>query len=170
MTAEQQPILTVADLDPQGEAYFTLNYGGQIHLSNLPIPAGSYSLTFGIDHWWAFSPFPLRGHFRVEILPAPKHASITPANLSGCIGGTAGFQVQVQGEEPLAYQWYFNKTNLLTGETNPRLSLINLATNNAGQYSATISNQFGGTTSPAATLQVFDACVGLQLARQECCS
>ncbi len=86
-----------------------------------------------------------------------------PQNQTGCIGGSASFKVRVDGPEPLNYRWYLNDTNLVTGETNALLSLIDLQTNQAGTYSVTVSNAFGSATSQPATLVVFDACVGIHL-------
>ena len=79
------------------------------------------------------------------------------------MGGATSFKVRVEGTEPIRYQWFFNGTNLLNGETNAQLNLANLQTNQAGFYSVTVSNAFGRVSSPAARLLVFDACVGIHL-------
>jgi hypothetical protein len=86
-----------------------------------------------------------------------------PQDQTSCVGGSASFKVRVEGSEPLSYQWSFNGTNLLNGETNAQLNLVNLQTNQAGFYSVTVSNSFGSVSSPLARLLVFDACVGIHL-------
>ena len=86
-----------------------------------------------------------------------------PHDQTSCVGAGATFKVNVEGVEPLAYRWYFNGTNLLAGETNAQLNLLNLQTNQAGLYSVTVSNTFGTVASAPARLLVFDACVGVHL-------
>lgn len=89
--------------------------------------------------------------------------SSPPRDQPSCVGGSATFRVTAQGSAPLDYRWYFNGTNLLAGETNAQLNLVNLQTNQAGLYSVAVSNTFGSVTSAPARLLVFDACVGLNL-------
>jgi hypothetical protein len=60
---------------------------------------------------------------------------------------------------PACIHW----AELLAGETNAQLSLVNLQTNQAGLYSVSVSNTFGTVASAPARLLVFDACVGLHL-------
>jgi hypothetical protein len=86
-----------------------------------------------------------------------------PSDQSSCVGGSATFKVTAQGSAPLDYRWYFNRTNLLAGETNLQLNFANLQTNQAGLYSAVVTNAFGSVTSAPARLLVFDACVGINL-------
>ncbi len=84
-----------------------------------------------------------------------------PLSLTSCIGGDAAFRISVDGAEPLNYQWYFNGTNLLIGEVSSNLALVQLKTNQAGNYSVLASNAFGRVASAPAQLLVFDACVGI---------
>jgi len=83
-----------------------------------------------------------------------------PLDQSSCVGGSATFNVRVEGSEPLAYRWYFGPTPL-AGETNAQLTLANLQANQAGLYSVTVSNGFGSVASAPARLVVSDACVGI---------
>lgn len=71
--------------------------------------------------------------------------------------------VRAAGTAPLGYQWYFNGTNLLAGQTASNLTLVNVQQDQSGLYSVTVSNQFGTVTSQPAILNVFDACVGIHL-------
>lgn len=86
-----------------------------------------------------------------------------PLNLTSCIGADVAFRISADGAEPLSYQWYFNRTNVLTGQTSSNLSLVNLDTNQAGNYSVVLSNAFGNAASDPARLLVFDACVGVNM-------
>ena len=57
---------------------------------------------------------------------------------------------------PFSYQWNFNGTNI-DGATNVSLVLANVQTNQAGSYSVTITNTFGGLTSSNAVLSVYSS-------------
>jgi hypothetical protein len=80
-----------------------------------------------------------------------------------CLGGSAFLQASVSGARPMSYQWQLNGTNLV-GATNWFLRLFDVSAENTGDYTITISNEFGVTTSPAATLSMimpeFDASPG----------
>jgi hypothetical protein len=87
----------------------------------------------------------------------------SPSDQSTCEGEGARFKVSAVGTAPLSYRWYFNRTDLLVGETNSQMNLVNLQTNQAGLYSVAVANAFGSVTSAPARLLVFDACVGIHL-------
>jgi len=77
-----------------------------------------------------------------------------PAGESVIIGGTANYSVTAGGTPPLAYQWYFNGSNALTGATNDSLSLGPVLTNEAGQYQVVVTSLYGSATSSVAGLTV----------------
>jgi len=71
-------------------------------------------------------------------------------------GGSATFAAGVFGTQPLSYQWWFSN-HLAVGEsflvsTSAVLGLNDVDTNRAGQYWVVVTNLFGATNSPAATL------------------
>ena len=78
---------------------------------------------------------------------------VPPQSQTVFTGDTVVFGVQAGGTPPLWYQWQFYGTNLL-GQTNASLALFNVTTNQAGPYSVTITNDYGATNSPTATLTV----------------
>ena len=86
-----------------------------------------------------------------------------PKSLNSCLGMNVSFRVSAVGAPPLSFQWYFNVTNLLVGETSTNLSLTDLKIGQSGIYSCVISNSFGTAASAPATLIVNDACVDIQM-------
>lgn len=76
-----------------------------------------------------------------------------PDSLSLFSGTTATFEVTAVGAEPLRYQWRF-QGQPIPGATNAILSLPEVRTRNAGNYSVVVSNAKGQQTSNDATLTV----------------
>ncbi|NBR87178.1 MAG: hypothetical protein EBS84_01985 [Proteobacteria bacterium] len=68
-------------------------------------------------------------------------------------GQNVSFTVSATGTPPLAFQWRQDGTNL-TGATETTLTLSNVNTNEAGNYTVVITNSFGAITSAVATLTV----------------
>lgn len=68
-------------------------------------------------------------------------------------GGTAAFAVVAEGSNPLSYQWQHDGQDIV-GETNSVLSLTNVQFAQAGDYSVTVSNEFGQVTTTAVPLTV----------------
>jgi hypothetical protein len=84
--------------------------------------------------------------------PAPPVVNaIQPAAAFVTNGATTNFTAYAAGLPPLAYMWQFNGTNLASA-TNSTLSLANIQTNNAGNYTLVVSNASGSVTSAVATL------------------
>ena len=84
----------------------------------------------------------------------PPTITTQPLNLTANVGKTANFYAAVNGALPLHYQWYFNTNTVLIGQTNAALTLSNVQTTNAGQYSYVATNLFGVTNSTFATLTI----------------
>jgi hypothetical protein len=85
----------------------------------------------------------------VHLLPA---ITTQPANVVTNVGSNARFTVVATGDQPLRYQWRFNTTNVLDGETSSNLTLVAVGATDIGRYSVSISNEYGGVVSAAATL------------------
>src|ERR1051326_5873619 len=83
----------------------------------------------------------------------PPSITVQPLSQVVIVGTNYTFNVAVTGDQPLQYQWQFNSGNL-TGQTNPSLSLINIQTNDAGNYQVQISNLTAVVTSSIASLIV----------------
>jgi hypothetical protein len=93
---------------------------------------------------------------RIPGAPAPVGPSIVigPVSLTVTQGQTAAFSVTADGTVPLNYQWYFNTSTLLSGQTASNFSIANAQAANAGAYSVRVSNAGGNITSTQATLTV----------------
>jgi hypothetical protein len=86
--------------------------------------------------------------------PGPPVIYAQPTNQTVIVGSAANFNVGAGGWKPLSYQWLFAGTNVISGATNPTLSLVNVAFTNAGLYTAQVSNQYGPVLSSNALLTV----------------
>jgi hypothetical protein len=76
-----------------------------------------------------------------------------PQSQSVFAGATVTLSVTATGEQPLAYQWQFDGTNM-PGATEDPLTLSNVLASQAGTYSVTASNNYGTAVSSNATLTV----------------
>jgi sulfur relay (sulfurtransferase) DsrF/TusC family protein len=64
-------------------------------------------------------------------------------------GLDAQLRASVGGPGPFNFKWYFNKTNLLRGETNAVLVLTNIQPAQAGIYTVVARNPYGGLVADA---------------------
>jgi hypothetical protein len=76
-----------------------------------------------------------------------------PASASVNVGGNASFSVSATGTPAPTYQWRKDGADL-TGQTNATLSLSNVQSTNAGNYTVVVSNAGGIVTSATASLTV----------------
>jgi hypothetical protein len=76
-----------------------------------------------------------------------------PKDQSAVVGGSASFSVVAGGSQPLSYQWRL-ESNPLAGATTSVLTLTNVQSSDAGNYSVVVSNAFGTITSSNAILTV----------------
>ncbi len=83
----------------------------------------------------------------------PPIITSQPTNQSVPLGGTAQFNVTVQGTSPFSYQWRKNGTNI-AGATVVPYKILNAKSSDAGDYSVVITNIAGVVTSAIAHLTV----------------
>ncbi|MGA2174598.1 MAG: immunoglobulin domain-containing protein [Verrucomicrobiota bacterium] len=83
----------------------------------------------------------------------PPSITVQPASEAAGIGYSAAFTVTADGTDPLSYQWQFDGTNL-SGATDSILTLTNVSTNEAGNYTVVVTNNYGSVTSAVAALTV----------------
>jgi hypothetical protein len=86
---------------------------------------------------------------------SPPFISSEPADQTVLLGTTATFSVVADGAMPLAYQWFYNNTDIL-GATNSSYRVTNALPANAGDYLVILSNSYGSVTSAAAALTVIN--------------
>jgi len=87
----------------------------------------------------------------------PPSITQQPANRTAAPGSTAAFGVVAAGSPPLYFQWRLNGLNLadnahLSGTKSTNLTVLNVSTNDAGNYQVVVTNAFGAITSAVATL------------------
>ena len=104
-----------------------------------PVTSASASLTL------------ITGHAPV-ILSAPSSQILLP-------GATATFTVSAAGDEPLAYFWQMDGTNLtdagnVSGSATSTLTIESATISNSGNYSVLITNSYGSVTSAVAALNL----------------
>ena len=87
-----------------------------------------------------------------SIITQPQHQLVRP-------GTGVALSVTAVGNTPLTYQWRFNG-KLVTGATNSILTLPNVGSDQAGQYSVQVSNALGVTASPEAFVTILDPLLG----------
>jgi len=85
--------------------------------------------------------------------------SAQPASLTVLSGSNAVFNMTAGGSAPLGYQWRNNGASLanggnISGVTTSALQFTAVTTNNSGNYSVVITNNYGSITSAVATLTV----------------
>ncbi len=83
----------------------------------------------------------------------PPAISAHPASQTVATGSNVTFTVTASGSATLAYQWRWGGTNIAAATTSS-LTLTNVQTGHAGQYSVRITNSVSSVTSSNATLTV----------------
>ena len=86
--------------------------------------------------------------------PLPPNITTQPQSQTVIQGAEVTFSVTAAGTAPLSYQWYFNGTNLLVGNTNSVVTLASVQPAQAGAYSVVITNVAGSVISWDANLTV----------------
>ena len=142
------------------QAYVPLAYQWQLNGTNLsgatdatllltnvqPADAGVYSVLVTNAFGGVTSSNAFLGIIPLLITAQPQDQVKWP-------GATAAFSLTAQANAPVVYQWQFNGTNL-AGATESTLSLTNVQYDQAGLFTAIVSNSFGSVRSLDAHLWV----------------
>lgn len=136
---------------------------------SLQIPNGAHTLRWtykkdasqsgGNDAAWV-------DQFQFVLTPnVPPSVLAQPATQSVSLGGTAQFTVGYVGSEPLRFQWFKDTTPLasrpgVTGVNSATLTITGVQSSDAGNYSVTITNDFGGAASASAPLNIVALSLG----------
>ena len=86
--------------------------------------------------------------------PIPPVIITQPSSQQAGVGSSPSFSITVAGSGPFVYAWYFAATNQVQSGTNSMLMLSNVSTNNTGNYTVVVTNNYGSVTSAVATLTV----------------
>jgi uncharacterized repeat protein (TIGR01451 family) len=96
----------------------------------------------------------------IIIVNEPPTFTLHPVSSTNIVGTSITLTGQATGTAPLTYQWYFNRTNVLLAQTNTSLNLLNLQTNQTGDYRLVASNPGGSSTSLVAVVTVAEVDFG----------
>jgi alpha-tubulin suppressor-like RCC1 family protein len=93
----------------------------------------------------------------LTVTPAPSAPTITtqPASQNVISSFSSTFSVSASGTAPFTYVWRKDGSTVVGGNSSS-LTLNNITSANAGNYTVTITNSIGSVTSTAATLTVND--------------
>lgn len=89
----------------------------------------------------------------VLALPTPS-AYVAPTSQSAYAGLDAMFTATVDGQAPVAVQWYKEPGTPLNGQTNQTLILTNLSTGESGNYYVVATNYQTGASAPSADVSL----------------
>ncbi len=79
-------------------------------------------------------------------LAFPVAGALTSSAWAPALGGTLTLSSNTAGQAPLSYQWALNG-NSIPGATGPTLVLSNIQATQNGDYSVTVTNSLGASTS-----------------------
>ncbi len=91
--------------------------------------------------------------FAILVAPPPAITS-QPVSSSNTLGGSTSFPIFANGSGVLTYQWRKGGANILNNgtATTPTLTLTNISSSDAGNYTVIVSDANGSITSAVATL------------------
>lgn len=125
--------------------------GSALNLSNLTTGnAGNYSVVVS-----NLSASVTSDNAALTVNPPNSAPTVTtqPAGVTAGAGNPATFSVVAAGTAPLSYQWRKNGTSI-SGATEASYTVTHAWNDTAGNYSVTITNAYGATTSNEAPLTV----------------
>src|SRR5262249_3476653 len=117
-----------------------------------PSKSGQYNVVVANPYGSIVSPAA-----QLIVTPLPPTIVTNPISQLVTNGQTVTISVTVQGTAPLAFQWFFDDTNSLTGETASVLVLPSFTPDQAGSYVVVITNDYGSVTSSPVQLSLVDA-------------
>ena len=151
------------DFDPAHNAFFTVGASGlcQYNLSTFLLTY-TFTATNGTRYvhvrnrdLYVAWPAGTNTYFQWMQNPALPDPLITqqPQSQTVIAGGSATFNIQLRGQGPFGFQWFF-QNNPLAGETNQSLVRNPTQPNHEGDYLVQVTNSYGSATSIVAHLTV----------------
>ena len=125
-------------------------------LSGTPAQAGTYTLTASASNALGAGP---ASAITLSVTdpatgvagPTPPMILAQPQSQSATVGSSAQFSVTAVGSGALSYQWWHNHI-LISGQTAPTLSLMEVTAADAGSYAVIVTSSLGSVESSTATL------------------
>jgi hypothetical protein len=167
--ASTEPDFDVLTLSMDGDVIETISGEVDWTPKSILVPNGPHvfrwayrkdsSVSLGADAAWVDEV-----HF--QFTPnVPPTVTTPPTPQSVSAGGAARFSVGYIGSEPLRFQWFKGTTPLaarpgVTGVNSASLTIANAQASDAGAYSVSITNDFGGLVSRSATLDIVALSLG----------
>jgi uncharacterized delta-60 repeat protein len=103
----------------------------------------------------------------VVAVHVPALITVQPLSLAAILGNNFSLSTLAIGDSPLSYQWFFNN-NPIAGATNAVLNMVNAQASQAGNYSVTVNNPFGTSSSAIAKVTLsIPAAIALQPVEQD---
>jgi len=96
----------------------------------------------------ALSAAQVRSHYTASGSP-PLITQLQPVNASVNENGSVTFTVTASGSKPLTYQWFDNGGNPISLATNATLTLTDVQASQAGDYSVTVTDPYGNSSTNA---------------------
>lgn len=170
-TRHQNFEVTLIQADNRWDLHRNVNAGDREDLYYAGNPAPGYQNLFSdasspAARWWDGTPSGLRAHSFGPPGPVMEFVigepDLTPKILLPPVdqvvreASRAVFAVEATGIEPMTYRW-FKEGQPIAGASQAQLVLESVRLTDAGRYRVVISNRFGGTVSPEATLTVLPA-------------
>jgi hypothetical protein len=98
----------------------------------------------------------------ITVTSSPPVIITQPTSQTVAVGNDVTFTAAGSGCPSVTYQWWFNATNSLLNATSSSLTITNVQTTNAGNYTVVLTNPSGSVTSAVAVLTVvLPACTNL---------
>jgi hypothetical protein len=118
--------------------------------SNNPPNNYDYQLLGAIDdvaiYNQALSSTQVRNHY-FSAGAAPLITKLQPVNASANENGSVTFTVTASGSPPVTYQWFDNNGTPIALATNATLTLTGVQSAQAGNYSVTVTDSFGSSST-----------------------
>jgi len=89
--------------------------------------------------------------------PTRPTITLQPTNTTLFAGSDLSLYAAANGSTPLSYQWYWNATNAIPGQTSPALIIPNIQMSQGGNYHVVVANSLGAATSRVVVVSVVAA-------------
>lgn len=146
--------MTIPGVAPGAQATFVMRAfnGPTFETSTLRYQSNPFTLRLGGGLLPPVNLVGLQSFTQVPLVSAPV-ISVPPESQTLTLGSTVILRVEATGTGPFTYQWFKNGEPI-AGATGTSLTLGNITGFDAGNYSVTVSNSAGSTTSQTALLSL----------------